>query len=110
MKRQYIIPSVIVCDMQEMQMVAASPNGAKISTNSAGNPYGENLDKSVVMMAMHGVVLPSRVAFGTTSNQSANFTAFDCLTLCTLHQAPPSRKMAEFFCAKTIIETISQDA
>ena len=45
MKRQYIIPSVIVCDMQEMQMVAASPNGAKISTNSAGNPYGENLDK-----------------------------------------------------------------
>ena len=26
-------------------MVAASPNGAKISTNSAGNPYGENLDK-----------------------------------------------------------------
>ena len=41
MKRLYIIPSVIVCDMQEMQMVAVSP--AKISTNSDGNPVGENL-------------------------------------------------------------------
>ena len=26
-------------------MVAVSPNSAKISTNSDGNPYGENLDK-----------------------------------------------------------------
>ena len=43
MKRLYIIPSVIVCDMQEMQMVAVSPNSAKISTNSDGNPFGENL-------------------------------------------------------------------
>ena len=43
MKRLYIIPSVIVCDMQEMQMVAVSPNSAKISTNSDGNPVGENL-------------------------------------------------------------------
>ncbi|MBQ6085012.1 MAG: hypothetical protein IJK94_00750 [Bacteroidaceae bacterium] len=43
MKRQYIIPSVIVCDMQEMQMVAVSPNSAKITGEST--PFGENLDK-----------------------------------------------------------------
>ena len=43
MKRLYIIPSVIVCDMQEMQMVAVSPNSAKITGEST--PFGENLDK-----------------------------------------------------------------
>ena len=43
MKRQYIIPSVIVCDMQEMQMVAVSPNSAKITGEST--PSGEYLDK-----------------------------------------------------------------
>ena len=42
MKRQYIIPSVIVCDMQEMQMVAVSPN-AKITGEST--PSGDHLDK-----------------------------------------------------------------
>ena len=41
MKRLYIIPSVIVCDMQEMQMVAVSPNSAKITGEST--PVGENL-------------------------------------------------------------------
>lgn len=39
MKRLYIIPSVIVCDMQEMQMVAGSP--AKITGEST--PEGKNL-------------------------------------------------------------------
>ena len=43
MKRQYIIPSVIVCDMQEMQMVAVSPNSAKIITDES-TPVGKNLD------------------------------------------------------------------
>ena len=45
MKKQYIVPSVIVAEYQGNEMIALSPNGAKISTNSAGNPYGENLDK-----------------------------------------------------------------
>ena len=42
MKRLYIIPSVIVCDMQEMQMVAVSPS-AQITGEST--PSGEYLDK-----------------------------------------------------------------
>ena len=42
MKRQYIIPSVIVCDMQEMQMVAVSPNSAAQITGES-TPEGKNL-------------------------------------------------------------------